>query len=820
MKQCIWVVRSVVAGAITASLLACSGLASNEPTSPPSDTQVSASLQKGQAAELLLPGGDLVLSIPADALETATTITIKPSTDPEARSAFAQYRSYQFSPPGLKFRVPALVRMRNPRELAIDEVFAIAKFESGHLVLDPFTPDTAEGWITAKLEGFSHHGVIGMGQGTHAILSRISVSQNGMGQRFVSFGSATGSTFPGALDRAVVRGRTTVLESDFVQIATGTVPATDLEGTSDAAFVYYRLRTPQPSAAVRLFFPGAAPAPTDQPEVSYQVNENQVILQWSVVANADGYLVERRETSPAPDTWQTLATLTGTDHQYIDSGLAQGTVYQYRVSATKQGITGGASVVTVSIGGAQTNPACTGTFQCAHGDIVVKTPGPDGQACECVCHAGWVGNACDDRVTSVETIAGNGTPGFVDGPLAQARFRHPEGVAVASDGVIYVADTGNRAIRKIDLVAGTVSTVIRAANSATQSTPQCEGNTLPPTFTKFFAHCHKDNVNSDLARLAAPRRLLVAGNSLLISETDNQYSSTDGPNNYLRQLNLSTGALTTWAGVGTRWHGTWNEADNELLGLSVDQKRVDALALFEPRGMLFRQGNLWLADGATVLSFSNTLPPASVPASILSTHYADVYYQQDSRYSATANVWAAKVPTRWAGSTPDDPTARDGTGRYVSSNPGGASFESATSIAETGAGKLLVADLWGSIRELDEQGKVTTWYGPTPGSNSNHGRLADPTDIIWDPLTNSLMVLERAAHRIRRISADASGTRRPYDVVGRPWQGTTDLMGESGFVDGDAKVARFRYPWSLALGPNSSIFVADTGNHAIRVIKR
>ncbi len=49
----------------------------------------------------------------------------------------------------------------------------------------------------------------------------------------------------------------------------------------------------------------------------------------------------------------------------------------------------------------------------------------------------------------VTTVAGTGQPGFADGAAAQARFHQVEGIAVASDGTIYVADTVNHAIRRI-----------------------------------------------------------------------------------------------------------------------------------------------------------------------------------------------------------------------------------------------------------------------------------------------------------------------------------------------------------------------------------
>lgn len=51
----------------------------------------------------------------------------------------------------------------------------------------------------------------------------------------------------------------------------------------------------------------------------------------------------------------------------------------------------------------------------------------------------------DGRVT---TLAGS-TRGFLDGPADRARFATPSAIAVAGDGTVYVADTGNHAIRRV-----------------------------------------------------------------------------------------------------------------------------------------------------------------------------------------------------------------------------------------------------------------------------------------------------------------------------------------------------------------------------------
>ncbi len=57
----------------------------------------------------------------------------------------------------------------------------------------------------------------------------------------------------------------------------------------------------------------------------------------------------------------------------------------------------------------------------------------------------------------VTTVAGGGHEGFADGPAFQALFKQPEGVALDASGAIFVADTMNNVIRKIQ--NGLVSTI-------------------------------------------------------------------------------------------------------------------------------------------------------------------------------------------------------------------------------------------------------------------------------------------------------------------------------------------------------------------------
>jgi sugar lactone lactonase YvrE len=64
--------------------------------------------------------------------------------------------------------------------------------------------------------------------------------------------------------------------------------------------------------------------------------------------------------------------------------------------------------------------------------------------------------ATDGTVTTYAGLAGQ--PGFLNGSAATAQFNEPNGVALAADGTLYVADYGNSCIRAIS-PTGTVSTL-------------------------------------------------------------------------------------------------------------------------------------------------------------------------------------------------------------------------------------------------------------------------------------------------------------------------------------------------------------------------
>ncbi|MBK8481058.1 MAG: hypothetical protein IPL40_07755 [Proteobacteria bacterium] len=147
----------------------------------------------------------------------------------------------------------------------------------------------------------------------------------------------------------------------------------------------------------------------------------------------------------------------------------------------------------------------------------------------------------------VTTLAGAaGEHASADGALAEARFDHPGGITGHGQS-LWVADTGNQVIRHVDLSAGTVITVAGAAGL------RGRGDGL-----------------KDVSRLSGPRGLGTDGLSLYIA---------DSGNNAVRRLDLASGRLSTIAGGGAPFgyqDGAWNAA----LFFSPSKVAVDGVDLW------------------------------------------------------------------------------------------------------------------------------------------------------------------------------------------------------------------------------------------------
>ena len=154
----------------------------------------------------------------------------------------------------------------------------------------------------------------------------------------------------------------------------------------------------------------------------------------------------------------------------------------------------------------------------------------------------------------ISTIAGTGVSGFSgDGGLGTAALlASPTGIAVASDGTLYIADTRNHRVRKLT-VDGTITTV--AGTGA--------------------AGYNGDGGPATLARLNNPRGVAVSA--------DGKLYIVDRENRRIRMVDAD-GLISTVAGTGSS-------------GFNGDRGQATQATLRAPYGIAVDpQGNLFIAD--------------------------------------------------------------------------------------------------------------------------------------------------------------------------------------------------------------------------------
>ena len=173
----------------------------------------------------------------------------------------------------------------------------------------------------------------------------------------------------------------------------------------------------------------------------------------------------------------------------------------------------------------------------------------------------------DAETGIITTVAGNGTEGFSgdDGPATEASLKNPFGIFVDIAGNLYIADSNNQRIRKVDASSGIITTV--AGDGEFGFT----GDGVPATETSLFW----------------PTGIFVDGlGNLYIAE----------PSGYrIRKVDASSGIITTVAGDGFHDDADWRGR------FSGDGGPATEASLFWPTGIFVDgAGNLYVADAFNV----------------------------------------------------------------------------------------------------------------------------------------------------------------------------------------------------------------------------
>jgi DNA-binding beta-propeller fold protein YncE len=185
------------------------------------------------------------------------------------------------------------------------------------------------------------------------------------------------------------------------------------------------------------------------------------------------------------------------------------------------------------------------------------------------------------RSGKTRTIAGTGVAGFGGdgGNAVDATMRDPHGIVVDSKGVMYVADTLNHVIRRIDLATGTISTLAGTGERGF-------GGDGGPASRALF------NGTFGLALSAAGDKLYVA----------------DLGNRRIRMIDLKRGIVSTVAGNG--------EA-----GVPADGSEAAKSPLVDPRAVAAdSKGNVYILErrgnALRVVGKSGSIRTLILPGSI------------------------------------------------------------------------------------------------------------------------------------------------------------------------------------------------------------
>jgi sugar lactone lactonase YvrE len=160
-----------------------------------------------------------------------------------------------------------------------------------------------------------------------------------------------------------------------------------------------------------------------------------------------------------------------------------------------------------------------------------------------------------DPVTGIiTTVAGTGGTAYNgDNILAtQARLKWPHDVTVADDGTIYLADSAHHRVRRIDATTGIITTVLGTG----------------------AAGIGADGVLGTRSQLKNPKSVALFGGALFVADLSNR----------VRRLDLTTGIVTTVAGTG-------------VAGYSGDGGSALSAQLNSPQRIaLDSVGNIYIAD--------------------------------------------------------------------------------------------------------------------------------------------------------------------------------------------------------------------------------
>jgi trimeric autotransporter adhesin len=346
-----------------------------------------------------------------------------------------------------------------------------------------------------------------------------------------------------------------------------------------------------------------------------------------------------------------------------------------------------------------------------------------------------------DPSGNLQTIAGVSKPCYQgrcgdNGPALSAKLNAPQGIAVDSAGNIYIADSGDNRIRVIK----TNGNIYPFA-----------GNWNVPSCTTPTSPCGDGG--------PAPKASLNAPVGLALDGKGNVYISDTGDNR-VRVVNVKTRIINPFAGTGNSCSPSTNPCGD---GGSALQANLGA-----PRGISVDKSlNVYIAD------------------------------TRDSRIrivtAGTINTFAGTGVHGFQGDG-GSPTSAQLAG------PNGVFADSAGNVFISDTGNQRVREVTGGV--------IQTILGGGNGGDGGEptaAQLADPYGVAVDS-SNNYYIADASNNRIREVSGNTIQTLAGNGLNGYSGDG------------GPAINAELNSPLGLAVDGSGNIFIADTNNRVVREV--
>lgn len=505
--------------------------------------------------------------------------------------------------------------------------------------------------------------------------------------------------------------------------------------------------------------------------------------------------------------------------------VAEGCAIRRIAGGTVTTFVGGGSCSTVDGGPGQASVSTiTGMVADADGNLyIAERTWNNGQLLRKVAPSG-----------TVTTLAGSATEsGKVDGKGADARFLNIGRLAIDASGMLYVAD--GTAIRRVT-PAGEVSYYAGAPESAGQT----EGSRTAARFGYISGLAFDGRGNLFVADYQRIARISTLGN--VVTAVSSSYgvdgfpTSVDGVNSiatagsplaltslpnggiaFFDNVSFSVRTLTPDATVTTLAGGGRTGGFADGVGTAA---RFSAYAGYSSALVLAPSGALMLADTSNRRIRRLALDTNRMDTAAGSTFGADdgplaqatFSYPQGLAYDTAGNLYVAdgglirRITTAGqvvsvAGKAFDFQTA-DG-------YRGAARFSLPRGLVMDSKGNLIVADGTCTLRRVAPDGTVTTLAGAVNdcryvNGSGGEARLGSVKYVAIDREDN--VYFTDGYQAIRKLSSNGEVST----AAGAPYANS--------LIDDVGAFARFSSPSGLAFDSRGNLFVADTGNNAIRRI--